>query len=511
MSSERSVSASPPGRPRAVHRLPPVGSAVAANSMTKGGVGNVRNPNPTPRRNGKNQANGKHRRGLALVHASSVDIMPPPPTIPHNSRPTSGLREISHTPPPEPRRIEIASPTTNATRLTPVKLAGFKPIGQTSSAVKKFFPGDDDDDMDVSDDQNPSSPPAASSAEETSRRQYVPPSEMMLRDDRLRHEVDTNHKSSPGHRLNNDHDSHTHRLKMDPSPQDHPHHQPLVGTGLPKETGANGAATKLSPPKAILDRESNDGPPGVSTPSISSRGELYNIISQVGEGTFGKVYKAQNTITRVHVALKRIRMESEKDGFPVTAMREIKLLQSLRHENVVRLYEMMVSNGRSFHVPSGVILIVSPGSVYMVFEYMDHDLTGVLSQTQFNFTDAHLKSLCHQMLAGLAYLHHKGVIHRDIKGSNILINNRGELKLADFGLARFYQKRRRADYTNRVITLWYRPPELLFGATIYGPEVDMWSAGCVSTSPGLQRTTANSGRQMYNVGIIHQKARISGE
>lgn len=115
----------------------------------------------------------------------------------------------------------------------------------------------------------------------------------------------------------------------------------------------------------------------------------------------------------------------------------------------------------------------------MVFEYMDHDLTGILSQSQFSFTDAHLKSLCQQMLAGLAYLHHKGVIHRDIKGSNILINNRGELKLADFGLARFYQKRRRSDYTNRVITLWYRPPELLFGTTVYGPEVDMWSAGYV--------------------------------
>ena len=117
------------------------------------------------------------------------------------------------------------------------------------------------------------------------------------------------------------------------------------------------------------------------------------------------------------------------------------------------------------------------GAVYMVFQYMDHDLTGVLSQTQFTFTDAQLKSLCQQMLAGLSYLHHKGVIHRDIKGSNILVNCRGELKLADFGLARFYQKRRQSDYTNRVITLWYRPPELLFGTTVYGPEVDMWSAG----------------------------------
>ena len=120
---------------------------------------------------------------------------------------------------------------------------------------------------------------------------------------------------------------------------------------------------------------------------------------------------------------------------------------------------------------------MNAGSVYMVFQYMDHDLTGVLSQTQFMFNDAQLKSLCQQMLAGLSYLHHKGVIHRDIKGSNILVNSRGELKLADFGLARFYQKRRQSDYTNRVITLWYRPPELLFGTTVYGPEVDMWSAG----------------------------------
>lgn len=125
---------------------------------------------------------------------------------------------------------------------------------------------------------------------------------------------------------------------------------------------------------------------------------------------------------------------------------------------------------------------------------MDHDLTGVLSQTQFTFTDAHLKSLCHQMLAGLAYLHHKGVIHRDIKGSNILINNRGELKLGDFGLARFYHKRRCTDYTNRVITLWYRPPELLFGATVYGPEVDMWSAGYVLHFPSCNSTTSTLDR-----------------
>ncbi|OCH94102.1 Pkinase-domain-containing protein [Obba rivulosa] len=224
------------------------------------------------------------------------------------------------------------------------------------------------------------------------------------------------------------------------------------------------------------------------TPVRGSRDEVYTIVSQVGEGTFGKVYKARNAISGRFVALKRIRMEAERDGFPVTAMREIKLLQSLRHDNVVRLYEMMVSNG----------------SVYMVFEYMDHDLTGVLSQSQFTFSDAHLKSFCRQMLAGLAYLHHKGVIHRDIKGSNILINNRGELKLADFGLARFYQKRRRSDYTNRVITLWYRPPELLFGTTVYGPEVDMWSAGCIMLELFTKKPVFQGNDEIHQLDVIYK-------
>lgn len=113
----------------------------------------------------------------------------------------------------------------------------------------------------------------------------------------------------------------------------------------------------------------------------------------------------------------------------------------------------------------------------MVFEYMHHDLTGLLAHPDIRFTPANIKSLNHQMLKGLAYLHHRGILHRDMKGSNILLNSRGELKLADFGLARFYSKRRMQDYTNRVITLWYRPPELLLGETAYGPEVDMWSAG----------------------------------
>ncbi|KAG0698362.1 Pkinase-domain-containing protein [Suillus ampliporus] len=195
------------------------------------------------------------------------------------------------------------------------------------------------------------------------------------------------------------------------------------------------------------------GTPRPSSLSRTTCKDLYAIVSQV--------YKAWNVITNVHVVG---RARCCNNGFLVTAMREIKLLQSLRHQNVIRLYEMMVSNG----------------SVYMVFEYMDRDLTG-----------ANLKSLCSQMLARLAYLHHKG----------------GELKLADFGLARFYQKHRRSNYTNRVITLWYRPPELLFGATVYGLK---WTCGVQAASSCIMLELFTKKPVFQGNDEIHQLDRWSG-
>lgn len=149
----------------------------------------------------------------------------------------------------------------------------------------------------------------------------------------------------------------------------------------------------------------------------------------------------------------------------MTAIREVKLLQSLNHENVVKLQEVMVEKN----------------DCYMVFEYLSHDLTGLLNHPTFRLEHANKKHLARQLFEGLDYLHRRGVLHRDIKAANILISNTGQLKLADFGLARFYIKSptRPIDYTNRVITIWYRSPELLLGATQYGPAVDIWSAACV--------------------------------
>ncbi|BFZ54285.1 serine/threonine protein kinase, CMGC, CDC2/CDK sub [Savitreella phatthalungensis] len=193
-------------------------------------------------------------------------------------------------------------------------------------------------------------------------------------------------------------------------------------------------------------------------------GSIYERLGQVGEGTYGIVFKAQNVLTSEVVALKRIRMDKERDGFPITSMREIKILQKLRHPGVVRLLEMMIERK----------------DVFMVFEYMAHDLSGLLGTTDLNFSPANVKDIAHQLLSALGYLHHNRVLHRDLKGSNILMDGNGVLKLADFGLARHFSPRAKtADYTNRVITLWYRPPELLLGATAYTDAIDIWSAGCI--------------------------------
>jgi len=159
--------------------------------------------------------------------------------------------------------------------------------------------------------------------------------------------------------------------------------------------------------------------------------------------------------------------------FPITAIREIKILKQLQNPHVVKLHEIVTSQPTDYNK--------GKGSIYMVFEYMDHDLTGLMDNPVVHFTPPQIKCYMQQLLNGLHYCHKNGILHRDIKGSNLLINNKGILKLADFGLARPYteQANANANYTNRVITLWYRPPELLLGATLYGPAIDMWSVGCI--------------------------------
>jgi len=223
--------------------------------------------------------------------------------------------------------------------------------------------------------------------------------------------------------------------------------------------------------------------------------ELYDFsaVDQVGEGTYGQVYRARNKESGETVALKRVRMDNEKEGFPITAIREIKILKVLNHKNVVRLKEIVTSKGADYNQ--------GKGSIYMVMEFCDHDLTGLTDAGQ-KFTIPQIKCYMKQLLEGLAYCHAQKVLHRDIKGSNLLISNDGQLKLADFGLARAYDSEKQHPYTNRVITLWYRPPELLLGATMYGPAIDMWSAGCIFAELLLRKPILPGKNEFEQIDLI---------
>ncbi|ONM39551.1 hypothetical protein ZEAMMB73_Zm00001d043979 [Zea mays] len=118
-------------------------------------------------------------------------------------------------------------------------------------------------------------------------------------------------------------------------------------------------------------------------------------------------------------------------------------------------------------------------SLYLVFEYMEHDLAGLPATPGLKFSEPQVKCYMQQLLCGLDHCHNRGVLHQDIKGANLLLDNNGILKIADFGLATFFNPKQKQHLTSHVVTLWYRPPELLLGATNYGVVVDLSSVGCI--------------------------------
>ncbi|XP_023584903.1 cyclin-dependent kinase 3 isoform X3 [Trichechus manatus latirostris] len=197
--------------------------------------------------------------------------------------------------------------------------------------------------------------------------------------------------------------------------------------------------------------------------------DVFQKVEKIGEGTYGVVYKAKNKETGQLVALKKIRLDLETEGVPSTAIREISLLKELKHPNIVRLLDVVHSEKK----------------LYLVFEFLSQDLKKYMDSTLPGlfrlascFSCSLLQSYLFQLLQGVNFCHSHRVIHRDLKPQNLLINELGAIKLADFGLARAFGVPLRT-YTHEVVTLWYRAPEILLGSKFYSTAVDVWSIGCI--------------------------------
>lgn len=192
--------------------------------------------------------------------------------------------------------------------------------------------------------------------------------------------------------------------------------------------------------------------------------ENYTKIEKIGEGTYGVVFKGKNKKTGEFVAIKKIRMESDDEGIPSTAIREISLLRELEHPNIVGLNEVIMEENR----------------LYLIFEFLSMDLKKYLdSYEKETFLDPEeVKSYLFQILTAILFCHRRRVLHRDLKPQNLLINGKGIIKIADFGLGRAFGIPVRV-YTHEVVTLWYRAPEVLLGSTRYSCPVDIWSIACI--------------------------------
>ncbi|XP_014004409.1 cyclin-dependent kinase 10 [Oncorhynchus tshawytscha] len=212
-------------------------------------------------------------------------------------------------------------------------------------------------------------------------------------------------------------------------------------------------------------------------------------LNRIGEGTYGIVYRARDTRSDDIVALKKVRMDKEKDGIPISSLREITLLLKLRHPNIVELKEVVVGS----HLES----------LFLVMSYCEQDLASLLENMPTPFSEAQVKCIALQLLRGLDYLHLNFILHRDLKVSNLLMTDKGCVKIADFGLARCYGIPLQP-MTPRVVTLWYRAPELLLGTKTQTTALDMWAVGCILAELLAHKPLLPGGSEIQQVDLIVQ-------
>ncbi|NWI25157.1 CDK10 kinase, partial [Sula dactylatra] len=210
-------------------------------------------------------------------------------------------------------------------------------------------------------------------------------------------------------------------------------------------------------------------------------------LNRIGEGTYGIVCKCGTCCSRR--ACGRAARLSFSTGMPISSLREITLLLQLRHPNIVELKEVVVGN----HLES----------IFLVMGYCEQDLASLLENMQTPFSEAQVKCIILQVLKGLQYLHENYIIHRDLKVSNLLMTDKGCVKIADFGLARTYGMPPKP-MTPKVVTLWYRAPELLLGMTTQTTSIDMWAVGCVLAELLAHKPLLPGTSEIHQIDLIVQ-------
>ncbi|GAA0141701.1 non-receptor serine/threonine protein kinase [Lithospermum erythrorhizon] len=215
----------------------------------------------------------------------------------------------------------------------------------------------------------------------------------------------------------------------------------------------------------------DNGGTGTGAGAVSAM-EAFEKLEKVGEGTYGKVYRARDKSTGKIVALKKTKLNEDEEGVPPTTLREISLLRMLsRDPHIVKLIDVKQGQNKEGRTV-----------LYLVFEYMDCDVKKYIRSVRANgenIAPKIIKSLMYQLCKGVAFCHSHGVLHRDLKPHNLLMDTKTMmLKIADLGLARAYTVPMKK-YTHEILTLWYRAPEVLLGATHYSTGVDMWSVACI--------------------------------
>ncbi|XP_053313301.1 cyclin-dependent kinase-like 5 isoform X4 [Spea bombifrons] len=197
-------------------------------------------------------------------------------------------------------------------------------------------------------------------------------------------------------------------------------------------------------------------------PNLGNVMNKFEVLGVVGEGAYGVVLKCRHKETKEIVAIKKFKDSEENEEVKETTLRELKMLRTLKQENIVELKEAFRRRGK----------------LYLVFEYVEKNMLELLEEMPNGVPPEKVKNYIYQLIKAIHWCHKNDIVHRDIKPENLLISYNDILKLCDFGFARNLSEGSNANYTEYVATRWYRSPELLLGAP-YGKAVDMWSVGCI--------------------------------